>query len=190
MRVVTKDEFKLNEELFLKDIKKGKVYIHPTDTIYGIGCNALDRRAVNKIRKAKQRKEQPFSIIAPSKDWIFENCIVGEKEKEHIDKLPGPYTLILKLKNKKAIAKNVAPGLDSVGIRIPDHWFSNVSSKVGVPLITTSANKVGENFMTSIEDLDFDIKNKMHYFFNEGEKIGRPSKIIHLDKDETKIQER
>ena len=60
------------------------------------------------------------------------------------------YTLILKLKNKDAIADNVAPGLDTVGIRIPDHWFSMIANILNIPLITTSANIVGGDFMTSM----------------------------------------
>lgn len=190
MRTITKDEFLLNKDFYLKDIREGKIYIHPTDTIYGLGCNALDETAVSKIREIKDRTDQPFSIIAPSKDWIKKNCHISKEAEKYLNELPGPYTLILKLKNKAAIAKNVAPGLDSVGVRIPDHWFGEIASALGVPLITTSANKTGKTFMTSIENLDSDIKSKVHHFFYEGEKVGRPSKIIHLADGKVKVQER
>ena len=60
--------------------------------------------------------------------------------------------LILKMKNKDALADNVAPGLDTVGIRIPDHWFSMIANILKIPLVTTSANVVGDNFMTSMEN--------------------------------------
>ena len=73
------------------------IFIYPTDTIYGIGCNAEESKLVEKIREIKNRDKKPFSIIAPSIKWILENCETTEKE---ISKyLPGPYTLILKKKN-------------------------------------------------------------------------------------------
>ena len=94
-----------------------------------------------------------FSVIAPSKGWIKENCELNGKVEQWIEKLPGPYTLILRLKNKDVIADNVAPGLDTVGIRIPDHWFSEVACMLDMPLVTTSANVVGDEFMTRAEAL-------------------------------------
>ncbi|MFC1705116.1 Sua5/YciO/YrdC/YwlC family protein, partial [Nanoarchaeota archaeon] len=139
MRVLTKEEF-LIERLFLfKKIMQNAIFIHPTDTIYGIGCNAESEEAVKKVREIKQRQDNPFSVIAPSKDWIRKNCEVGKEAEEWLDKLPGPYTLILKLNNKECIANSVNLGMDSLGVRIPEHWFSKIIEEFGGPIITTSA---------------------------------------------------
>ncbi|UCG94990.1 MAG: Sua5/YciO/YrdC/YwlC family protein, partial [archaeon] len=78
-------------------VLQGSVFIHPTDTIYGLGCDATRYNSVIRIRQIKQREQKPFSVIAPSKEWILENCVVGEAD---LTRLPGPYTLILKLKQK------------------------------------------------------------------------------------------
>ena len=83
-------------------IKQGKLFIYPTDTIYGIGCDATNKTAVAKIKKLKARdKDKPLSIIAPSKAWIKEKCIVDTD----LDKyLPGPYTLLLEKKDKNFLS--------------------------------------------------------------------------------------
>lgn len=179
MRIVTKSEFLLEKFHFLDDIRNGQIFIHPTDTIYGIGCNALDGNAVKKVRELKGRPSTPFSIIPPSIEWILENCEVNEKQREYLELMPGPYTLILRLKNKP-VAKEVNNDLDTLGIRIPNHWIKDVVNEVGVPIITTSANKTGNEYMTSIDDLDVEIKTKVNFIINEGLKEGKPSKLVDL----------
>ncbi|MFC1690669.1 L-threonylcarbamoyladenylate synthase [Nanoarchaeota archaeon] len=190
MKILTKDEYELKKERVIYDIKEGAIFIYPTDTIYGIGCNALDSGAVNKIRQLKNKSKAPFSVIAPSKEWILENCIINENAEEWIDKLPGPYTLIIPLKNKSCVAEEVLLGLDSIGIRIPDCWTSKIAKDLEMPIITTSVNKTGQAYMTSIEDLDADIKNNIDMIFDDGEKQGSPSTMIHLEKEELEIKER
>ena len=190
MRIINKEEFELEKELFFEQIIKGAVYIHPTDTIYGLGTNATNKKTVQKIRDLKKRKNIPFSIIAPSKEWIKKNCELNERVERWIKKLPGPYTLILKIKNKGAIANNVAPGLDTIGVRIPDHWFGIIGKALNIPLVTTSANVVGGDFMTSIEDLNRDIRCGVDFIVYEGEKKGRPSTLIDLSKEKEDIKER
>jgi len=189
MRVLSKEEFENQKDVIRTSlIGNPIVFIYPTDTIYGIGCNALNKEAVEKIRKIKQRKTNPFSVIAPSKEWIDENFIVNENVKDWVKRLPGPYTLVLKIK-KQCVAENVAPGLDTLGIRIPDHWFSNIVNEIGIPIVTTSANKSGNDPMTSLDDLDADIKSRVDFIVYEGIKKGQSSKIIDLT-DDVKVIER
>ena len=189
MRVLSKEEFEQEKDIIRNRLKeKNIVFIYPTDTIYGIGCNALNKEAVDRVRKIKRRSSNPFSVIAPSKEWIAENCRVNENAKEWIKKLPGPYTLILKTK-KQCVAKNVAPGLKTLGIRIPDHWFSGFVKEMNIPIVSTSANISGNGFMTSLEDLDEDIKSKVDFIVYEGPKKSKPSKIVDLT-DKVKVIER
>ena len=188
MESFTKAELQANLTRTAEQIRAGAVFIYPTDTIYGIGCNALDKKAVDKIRKLKERPTNPFSIIVPSKEWIVKNCIVPKEGKEWLAKLPGPYTLIFKLKNKKAIAQSVNANQETIGVRIPDHWFSKIVRDLGFPIVTTSANRSGKPFMTSLEDLDQTIEDNVDFIIYEGEKKGRPSKIVNLV--EGKVKER
>ncbi len=77
-----------------KEILAGKIFIYPTDTVYVIGCNALDKKAVARLKEIKKRdKNKPLSIIVPSFNWIEKYCIIDINLKKY---LPGPYTIILK----------------------------------------------------------------------------------------------
>lgn len=173
-------EVKLRKEEIIEKIRAGAIFIHPTDTIYGIGCNAEDEKAVKKIREIKERQDNPFSVWVPSKEWVKENCIGDVK------KLCGSCTLIVELKNKKCVAKNVNLGSKTLGIRSPDHWFGKIIEEAGVPVVTTSANKAGRPFMTDLRNLDKEIENQVDFIIFEGEKHGRPSKIVDLSSGEVK----
>ncbi len=189
MQLYNKDEVKISFSQIAKKIKKGAVFVYPTDTIYGLGCNAEDEKAVEEIRKLKNRYGLPFSVIAPSEEWILDNCEVSKANSSWLSKLPGSYTLILKLKNKKSVAKNVSLS-DTLGVRIPNHWISRIVNKLDIPIVTTSANKTGQNFMTSLEDCDANIKNSVDFIIYEGEKHGRPSTIVDLTKEKAEIKKR
>ena len=115
------------------------------------------------------------------------NKTIKEAE-EWLERLPGPYTLIFKLK-KKCVAKEVNSSLDTLGIRVPNHWIRNVVSELNVPIVTTSVNRANEDYMTSLEDLDARIKAGIDFMIYEGEKEGKPSKIIDLT-EKVKVIER
>jgi len=172
----------------LRRIRKGAIFIYPTDTIYGIGCNAMNFDSVERICNIKERYNKPFSVIAPSKKWIAENCEVNDKK--ILDNLPGAYTLVLKLRNKKCISKNVNNNLNTLGVRIPDHWIKNIVEKLNIPIITTSVNKTSKKFMTSLNDMDKNIFNKIDFIIYNGEIRGIPSQIIDLSKEKISARKR
>ena len=185
-----KKEFEINKSTIYKKIKKDAVFIHPTDTIYGIGCDATNPEAVKKLRAIKFRYKRPFLVIAPSLRWVKENCEITKEAEKYMKKWPGPVTLILKLKNRKCVAEETNYGLNTLGIRMIDHWFNDVAKELDVPIITTSANRIGEDFMTSLETLDPTIKSKLDFILYEGEKKGHPSTLIDLTQEKVEIKER
>ena len=189
MRILNFEELNLEKQSIVDSIINGAVFIHPTDTIYGIGCNAELSKAVKKVRQLKGRSTNPFSVIAPSFDWIKENCIITKEAGEWLEKLPGPYTLIFKLKNRNCIAKEVNPGLKTLGVRIPNHWIRKIVAEADVPVVTTSVNKANEDYMTSLEDLDSSIKSGIDFALYEGRKEGKPSKLVDLA-EEVRVIER
>ncbi|KKP93350.1 MAG: Sua5/YciO/YrdC/YwlC family protein [Parcubacteria group bacterium GW2011_GWA1_36_12] len=187
VKILTKSQIIEMEKFYINEIKSGKIFIYPTDTIYGIGCDATNDKAVQKIREIKQRETKPFSVIAPNKQWIKDNCFVNEITENWLNKLPGPYTLILKLKNKKAVSEAVT-STNTIGVRIPAHWFAKIIEKTKVPFITTSVNISGEPNLKSIKDLKKEIENNIDYFVNEGEINNSPSTIINLTEKEEIIK--
>ncbi len=171
----------LQKEAVIRAIIKGSVFIYPTDTIYGIGCDATNPGAVLKIRYMKNRLTQPFSVIAPSKEWINEHCFVPAPMQMWLDKLPGPYTLVLPLKKNGAVASNVAPEQQSLGVRIPKHWNSDLARDFGAPLVTTSVNKTGEVHMVSLDNVDKIFLADVDFVIDEGTLSGKPSQLIIWD---------
>ena len=187
MKVLTPEEFQLDKFTHLESLKNGALFLYPTDTIYGIGCDATNNNAVKKVRNAKERPTMPFSVIAPSKKWIIDNCETKGCCGKWLDKLPGPYTLILKVK-KDCVAPEVNNGLETLGVRIPDHWVSNIVAELGRPFVTTSANVAGRRPMAQMEDLHESLKKAVNIAVYEGEKKGRPSTIIDLTNGEKVIE--
>jgi len=165
-------------EQIIQAIREGKIFIYPTDTIYGIGVNALISEGVEKIRRLKRRETKPFSVIVPSKEWIMESCFAQQSD---LDKyLPGPYTLFLKSK-EGVVASEVNPaGGGTLGVRIPDHWFADLVREAGVPFVTTSVNFSGEKHMEKLGDVPEEILANTDFIIYEGEKPGRSSEKINL----------
>ena len=159
----------------VKEIKAGKIFIYPTDTIYGLGCDATNKKAVEKIKTIKERdRDKPLSVIAPNMKWIKENLIIDCD----LDKyLPGPYTVILKKKNPEFLS-HIAKG-ETLGIRIPANHFTKEIQKAQVPFVTTSVNLSGEPFTLSTNEIKPEIKKQIDHIIFTNEKLsGEPSKLI------------
>ncbi len=180
MKLLSKNDVIVNRPKIIAEIKKGAVFIYPTDTIYGIGCDATNDASVRKVRELKNRDAKPFSVIAPSIDWIKDNCELSDKAKGWLVKLPGPYTLILSLKNPSAVCAQANMGMKTLGIRIPDHWISEIVAEVGRPLITTSVNQAGQPPCVKREEFE---KFNVDFIIYEGDKQGKPSTVVDLIKD-------
>jgi len=162
------------QEEITRKILQGKIFIYPTDTLYGLGCNALDKKAVLRIREIKKRDNKPFSVIAPSFGWINENLIVDINLKKY---LPGPYTIILKKKNPDFL--NWVSNIETLGIRIPNHKFTKIIQQAGVPFITTSINFSGEKPAISLAEIPEEIKSQVDFIIKSKEKLsGKPSTLI------------
>lgn len=129
-------------EAALAAISAGGIVLYPTDTLYGIGCDATNAASVKKLRALKQRDSaKPLSILVSDFAMLLRYCRVSpEQEKILHALLPGPYTFILPLKKRLPVSETL-----EVGIRVPEHAFMRtVSRSLGIPIVTTSANLSGE----------------------------------------------
>jgi len=163
----------MEQDEIRKAISEGKIFIYPTDTIYGLGCDAENEKAVEKIRKIKKRDMKSFSVIAPSIKWIEDNLIVDVDLKKY---LPGAYTIILRKKNPEFLSW--VSSNESLGVRIPKNRFCNKIRETGIPFITTSVNFSGKKPANKISEISEEIKTQVDIIVDEGELEGKPSKLI------------
>ena len=173
-----------NEELKVvcNLIKNGELVIFPTETVYGIGANALDSEAVGKIFLAKGRpSDNPLIVHVANKNAIediTEN--ITETEQRLIDNfMPGPFTLILK-KKKNILPDAVTAGLDTVAVRMPSNLIAKaIITFSGVPIAAPSANISGKPSGTNIEDIRKELESKVSAIIDGGETdIGLESTVV------------
>ncbi|QQR92898.1 MAG: threonylcarbamoyl-AMP synthase [Candidatus Iainarchaeum archaeon] len=177
MTTIPWKEVTAHHDEIIRAMRAGKIFIYPTDTIYGIGCAALDAGAVKRIRALKSREiQKPFSVIAPSKDWIHTHF--GVRFPEFLEKLPGPFTFILP-KKVVGFLREVAAG-ESVGVRIPKHPFTQLVEEAGIPFVTTSVNISGQPHAKSISDIPKEMREAVDYVVDAGKLENPPSEIWDL----------
>lgn len=162
-------------------IRNGEIIIFPTETVYGIGANALDENAVGKIFVAKGRpSDNPLIVHLADRNKIEDVAQdITEVEQELIDNfMPGPFTLILK--RKPIIPDIVTAGLDTVAIRIPENIIAKgIITYSGVPIAAPSANISGKPSGTKIEDIRKELEGKVSAIIDGGEtKIGLESTVV------------
>ena len=162
-------------------IKNGEIVIFPTETVYGIGANAFDEKAVGKIFMAKGRpSDNPLIVHIANKKTIFEIAKdISKVEQKLIDHfMPGPFTLILNKTDK--IPAIVTAGLDTVAIRMPENVIARgIITFSGVPIVAPSANISGRPSGTTIEDIRQELEGKVSAIVDGGEsQIGLESTVV------------
>lgn len=175
------DENKLKE--FANGIKNGKLCLFPTETVYGIGSNGLDAKAVEKIYEAKKRdKRNPINLLVSDLSMIEEiTQDISPLEYQLMDTFfPGPFTIILK-KNEK-IPDIVTASSDLVGIRMPDSTIAKkLVELVGSPIAAPSANVSGKLSGTNLKDIMNEFSDCVDFAIDGGEsKIGMESTIVRV----------
>lgn len=155
-------------------ILEGRLFLYPTDTVYGLGCDASNPAAVKRIREIKNTIH-PFSVIAPSKDWIRENLVVTRPE--YLRRFPGPYTLIFRMR-KEVVCDRVSAR--KLGVRIPRHPFTRIVQETGTPFVSTSANMSGEVPVWSTQGVPSGIERNVEIAVHDDILNGPPSRVIDL----------
>ena len=166
-----------------KIIKRGGIVIFPTETVYGIGANALNENAVKRIYEIKKRDfSKPISLLVSDFDMIEKVAkdITDIEYKIMKAFFPGPLTIILK--KKDIIPDIVTAGSDTVGIRMPEGDTARELVKLaGVPIATPSANISGKKSGTNIKDIMNDFDGKVDLYIDGGEsKLGIASTIVKI----------
>ncbi|MFW9930439.1 MAG: L-threonylcarbamoyladenylate synthase [Candidatus Thorarchaeota archaeon] len=186
-----KNQLSVNElNLITRLIKTGEVIVFPTETVYGLGANAFDFKAVDKIFKIKGRPSDNPLIVHIGDTKLLHEITNSEKIKEKnlektIYKLrnlfwPGPLTLVLPKSEK--IPYNVTAGLDTVAVRMPSHPIAlQMLTNCKLPIAAPSANISGSPSPTTVEDAIEDLYGKIPLIIDGGKcKIGLESTVLDI----------
>ena len=162
-------------------IKQGKIVVFPTETVYGIGTNGLDLKAVKRLYEVKQRPlDKPISLLVANMEMVNQIAKdITEIEYKIMEAFfPGPLTIILK---KKDIVPDIlTAGQDTVGVRMPSNETARQLAKIsGVPIAAPSANISGEPSGTNLQNIQQYFGTKVDFYIDGGEsELGLASTIV------------
>jgi Sua5/YciO/YrdC/YwlC family protein len=164
-------------EKAVKVLARDGLVVYPTETVYGLGADALSETAVLKVYEAKSREPgKPISVAVSDIEMIYAIAHVDEFAEQFIDKfLPGPVTVVLPVKN--ILPPDLSGGTGTIGIRYPDHALAlELISAFDSPITSTSANLSGE-----VSPVTANMVNVPHDYLLDGGKCGgTPSTVVNL----------
>lgn len=181
----TADKEENDIDLVVDYLRKGKVVVLPTDTVYGLHGDATNSRAIEKIRRIKKRgKNSPLLILVSSLEMVKRYCYLSQKQPEFLRKIwaSGNKPVSVVLKSRGKLPRELTAGLDSIGVRLPKSVFlTTIIERVGVPVISTSLNISGQKPLIGVEGLDKYFKApKPDLVVDAGKLKGSPSRLIDL----------
>lgn len=166
----------------VKVLRAGGLILYPTDTVWGIGCDATNEEAVQRIYALKKSENKhAMLVLCPSADELvrYVNRAPGIAF-EVLEMATSPLTLILS--GATNVAKNLIPEEGTLGVRVPDHAFCRqLLRRLGRPLVSSSANLSGEKTPRTLSEVVPEIVSGVDYVVNprfEGRPTGKPSSII------------
>jgi len=161
-------------------VREGGLVVYPTETVYGLGADALDAHAVEGVFAAKGRdREKPVSMAVPDVETAREYTRPSERELAFMRAfLPGPVTVVVE--RREAVPDVLVAGRDRVGVRVPDHEVAlDLLAETG-PLTATSANVSGKPSVRTVDDLDA-IAERADVVLDGGETGGTGSTVVDVD---------
>lgn len=174
-----------NKEIDINDahacVKGGGVLVYPTDTIWGIGCDATNFEAVENILKLKGRKAgKGFVVLMDSIEMI--EYYTGALSPNVINYLLAERSTTVVFENSNGIAKNVLAEDGTLAIRIPQKEIPlSLISKLGFPIVSTSANISGDPFPQTFDQINTEVLSGADYILNlpsDGQGSSQPSRIV------------
>ena len=171
----------------LEVIKSGGIILYPTDTIWGIGCDATNEAAVEKVIQLKARAENKSLIILLDNENRLDSYVseVPEIAYDLIEYAENPLTIIFS--GAKNLAPNVINQDKSVGIRVVKHAFcEQLIQRLRKPIVSTSANISGKDSPKNFSEISDEIKSGVDYVVNyEQDELTekKPSTIMKLGTD-------
>lgn len=167
-------------------IKKGGVILYPTDTIWGLGCDARNQEAVKRVFQIKRRLDSKAMLVLVNNEAALERLVddIPDINWELLEVAENPLTIIYD--NAHGVDPQLIAEDGSLGIRIPkDKFVADLCKKAGTPLVSTSANISGQKAPACFKDISEEIKTQVDYIMisrREDNAPKKPSNIIKLSK--------
>ena len=182
------DEKELEE--VIETLDNDGLIIFPTDTVYGIACNSLSERAIQKVFEIKNRaRYKPINVLTDSVDKMLQVVeTINPIERELIKKyMPGALTIIFNKNNNTPDI--LTAGLDTIGIRIPNNEIAlRILSSFPYPLAVTSANISGEKDGVELNDFISKFDGKVDIIIDGGKtQLQKPSTIVRVENDNIEV---
>lgn len=171
----------------IKVLNAGGIILYPTDTVWGIGCDAGNEAAVAKIFALKKRPDEKSMIVLLADESEISKYVTHPNPKifDYIKGIHKPTTFIYE--GAINLAKNMIPADGSIGIRITsDAFCKKLISRFGKPLVSTSANISGYPAPAIFVDIDYEIKSGVDYIVQHRQDdvtAASPSAIVKLNAD-------
>lgn len=169
-------------------LRAGGLIVYPTDTIYGLGCDLHNKKALEKIFRIKAMNEKsPLSFISPDLSRVATYAHVSNRAYRLINKcLPGPFTFILPA--MKEVNKYMLYKRKQIGIRVPDSNVCRVlTQELGNPVISTSVPLWGEKVMNSGEVIHDHFGKQIDLVLDIGVLVSEPSTVVDCTDEEFRI---
>ncbi|MFB6107194.1 MAG: L-threonylcarbamoyladenylate synthase [Halobacteriaceae archaeon] len=158
-------------------VREGGVVVYPTETVYGLGADALDPDAVERVFALKGRaRDRPVSLGVESVEAALAHVRVSETERAFMDAfLPGPVTVVCE--KRGTVPDALTAGRDRVGVRVPDHDLALTLLERAGPLTATSANVSGGGSVREVSALDARIREAA-VVLDDGPTPGTESTVV------------
>ena len=169
-------------------LERGGVIAYPTDTHYGIGCDILNKRAIERIYQLKQRhKSKPFSFICSGLTNISRYAKISNYAYKTMKRLlPGPYTFVLE--GSRLVPKIMLTKRKTAGIRVPDSLVClALTQELGNPILSTSASDPDGNIFHDASLIHDFFGPRLDAVIDGGAVPGGPSSVISLADDEPEV---
>ncbi len=161
-------------------IRGGELVVYPTETVYGLGADALDEEAIERVFEAKRRaRDKPISLAVPDVDAALEYVRATERERRFMREfLPGPVTVLSE--KREEVPDVLTGGRSRVGVRVPDHEVALALLGETAPVTATSANVSGRPSATRVADVDDEIREAAAVVVDGGETGGTGSTVVNV----------
>ena len=187
MKPASNSDLQREADEVVRVLRQGGIILYPTDTVWGLGCDATDPEAVAKIYRLKQSENKKSMLVL---------CASADMVVRYVNRAPGiafevmelatePLTLILP--GAAGVAANLVPEEGTLGVRVPDHAFcSSMLRAFGRPVVSTSVNISGEPAALSLAEAPRELVEGVDFVVNprfEGRPTRKPSSIVAFTED-------